>query len=275
MFELIGESLRSAVNKLKFVDDEKALKNALETLKKSLLKADVYHKVTKELVALVEADMKNAPIGQKQFLDSIKKNLTGVLTAPNAGKSQGFVFASNPPTVVLMAGLQGGGKTTSTAKLANYLKTRGKKVLVAACDLQRLAAVEQLRQLCEANELNLFSIEGEKNPVKVAAAALEKARSDFYDVLLVDTAGRLAVDEALMNELKEVKTAINPHEVFYIADAMAGQDAVKTALTFNEAVGVTGVILTKFVSGSNNILSGLISKWIIRFLWRALSPFKI
>ncbi len=246
MFELIGESLRSAVNKLKFVDDEKALKNALETLKKSLLKADVYHKVTKELVALVEADMKNAPIGQKQFLDSIKKNLTGVLTAPNAGKSQGFVFASNPPTVVLMAGLQGGGKTTSTAKLANYLKTRGKKVLVAACDLQRLAAVEQLRQLCEANELNLFSIEGEKNPVKVAAAALEKARSDFYDVLLVDTAGRLAVDEALMNELKEVKTAINPHEVFYIADAMAGQDAVKTALTFNEAVGVTGVILTKF-----------------------------
>ena len=169
MFELIGESLKSAVNKLKFVDDEKALKNALETLKKSLLKADVYHKVTKELVSLVEADMKKGTIGQKQFLDSIKTNLTNILTAPNDGnKGSGFVFASNPPTVVLMAGLQGGGKTTTTIKLASYLKARKKRVLVAAADLQRLAAVEQLRQLCSANEIELFSIDGESNPVNVA-----------------------------------------------------------------------------------------------------------
>lgn len=247
MFEFIGESLRSAVNKLKFVDDEKALRNALETLKKALLKADVYHKVAKELTTLVENDMKSgSSIGQKQFLDSIKKNLTEILVAPNSGKSQGFVFAPNPPTIVLMTGLQGGGKTTSTAKLANYLKTRGKKVLIAACDLQRLAAVEQLKQLCEANELNLFTIDGESNPVKVAEFALKKAKDELFDVLLIDTAGRLAIDENLMNELGEIKAKVNPSEIFYIADSMGGQDAVKTAISFNDALGVSGVILTKF-----------------------------
>lgn len=244
MFEFISESLKSAVNKLKFVDDEKALKNALDTLKKALLKADVHHKVTKELVTAVEADMKSGTIGQKQFLDSIKKNLTEFLEAPNA--SAGFIFAPKPPTVVLMSGLQGGGKTTSTAKLANYLKTRNKKVLIAACDLQRLAAVEQLRQLCEANELDFFSIAGESSALNVAKAALNKAKEGLYDALIIDTAGRLAIDEALMNELKEMKEALSPDEIFYIADAMSGQDALKTAASFNEALGITGVILTKF-----------------------------
>ncbi|ENG7310915.1 signal recognition particle receptor subunit alpha, partial [Campylobacter jejuni] len=118
------------------------LKNALETLKKALLKADVHHKVTKELLTLIEEDVKQNGIGQKQFLNAIKINLENILSVN--GKNQGFVFTSKPPTVVLMAGLQGGGKTTSTIKLANYLKLRNKKVLVAACDLQRLAAVEQL-----------------------------------------------------------------------------------------------------------------------------------
>ena len=248
MFEFISESLKSAVNKLKFVDDEKALKNALETLKKALLKADVHHKVTKELVLAVESDLKAGAIGQKQFLDSIKKNLTAFLEAPNA--SAGFVFAPKPPTIVLMCGLQGGGKTTSTAKLANYLKTRNKKVLVAACDLQRLAAVEQLKQLCEANELDLFSIDGESSALKVAKGAVEKAKSGLYDVLLIDTAGRLAIDEALMNELKEIKNATEPNEIFYIADSMAGQDTLKTAASFNEMLGLTGVVLTKFDADS-------------------------
>ncbi|CUU75106.1 signal recognition particle protein [Campylobacter hyointestinalis] len=247
MFELIGESLRSAVNKLKFVDDEKALKNALDTLKKALLKADVHHKVTKELINLVETDLKNGAIGQKQFLDSIKSNLINILTAPNDGnKGSGFVYASNPPTVVLLAGLQGGGKTTTTVKLANYLKVRKKKVLIAACDLQRLAAVEQLRQLCSANELDLFYMENENDPIKVAKNALQKAKNELYDVLLVDTAGRLAIDETLMNQIKDIKSVINPHEIFYVADAMSGQDGVKTAASFNDALGITGVILSKF-----------------------------
>ena len=145
-----------------------------------------------------------------------------------------------------MAGLQGGGKTTTTIKLANYLKSRKKRVLVAAADLQRLAAVEQLRQLCSANDIELFSTDGENNPINVAKEALKKARDGLYDVLLVDTAGRLAIDEALMNELKEIKSTLNPHEIFYVADAMSGQDGVRTAASFNEALGITGVILSKF-----------------------------
>lgn len=247
MFEQISDSFRSAVNKLKTIDDEKALKNAMETLKKALLKADVYHKVVKDLLTNIEKDLKEKGIGQKQFLDSIKNNLTTTLTAPG---NQGFVYASNPPTVVLMAGLQGSGKTTTTVKLANYLKLRKKKVLVAACDLQRLAAVEQLKQLCMANEIDLFSIDGEANPINVAKGAAKKAKDGLYDVLLVDTAGRLAIDEELMKELKEVKSTINPHEVFYVADAMSGQDAVRSASGFDEALDITGVVLSKFDSDS-------------------------
>ncbi|MCE7132114.1 signal recognition particle protein [Campylobacter coli] len=244
MFELVSESFKSAINKLRFVDDEKALKNALDTLKKALLKADVHHKVVKDLLLFIEEDVKKNGIGQKQFLEAIKTNLENILNAD--GKNQGFVFATKPPTVVLMVGLQGGGKTTSTVKLANYLKLRNKKVLIAACDLQRLAAVEQLKQLCEANELDLFYIENEKDPIKVAQQALEKAKNSMADVLLVDTAGRLAIDEALMNELKAVKNVLNPDEIFYVADAMSGQDGVKTASSFNELLGITGVILSKF-----------------------------
>ncbi|HHT6845127.1 TPA: signal recognition particle protein [Campylobacter coli] len=244
MFELVSESFKSAINKLRFVDDEKAFKNALDTLKKALLKADVHHKVVKDLLLLIEEDVKKNGIGQKQFLEAIKTNLENILNAD--GKNQGFVFATKPPTVVLMVGLQGGGKTTSTVKLANYLKLRNKKVLIAACDLQRLAAVEQLKQLCEANELDLFYIENEKDPIKVAQQALEKAKNSMADVLIVDTAGRLAIDEALMNELKAVKNVLNPDEIFYVADAMSGQDGVKTASSFNELLGITGVILSKF-----------------------------
>ncbi len=202
------------------------------------------NKVVKDLLLLIEEDVKKNGIGQKQFLEAIKTNLENILNAD--GKNQGFVFATKPPTVVLMVGLQGGGKTTSTVKLANYLKLRNKKVLIAACDLQRLAAVEQLKQLCEANELDLFYIENEKDPIKVAQQALEKAKNSMADVLLVDTAGRLAIDEALMNELKAVKNVLNPDEIFYVADAMSGQDGVKTASSFNELLGITGVILSKF-----------------------------
>ncbi|MFC2587710.1 MAG: signal recognition particle protein [Campylobacter sp.] len=257
MFEQISESFRLAVSKIRFVDDEKALKNAIDVLKKALLKADVHHKVTKELLGLIEAQIKQTGVGQKQFLDAIKSNLTKILTAPG---NQGFVYASAVPTIVLMAGLQGSGKTTTTIKLANYLKLRKKKVLVAACDLQRLAAVEQLRQLCEANEIDLFFIEDEKNPIKVAKAALDKAKSGLYDVLLVDTAGRLAIDETLMNELKEVKSLLKPHEIFYVADAMSGQDGVKSAASFNEALGITGVILSKFDSDSKGGVAISIAK---------------
>ena len=257
MFEQISESFRLAVSKIRFIDDEKALKNALDVLKKALLKADVHHKVTKDLLASIESELKQTGVGQKNFLDAIKSNLTTILTAPG---NQGFVYAPVAPTIVLMAGLQGSGKTTTTIKLANYLKLRKKKVLVAACDLQRLAAVEQLRQLCVANEIDLFFIENEHNPIKVAKEALEKAKIGLYDVLLVDTAGRLAIDEKLMQEIKDVKNAINPHEIFYVADAMSGQDAVKTATSFNEILGISGVILSKFDSDSKGGVAISIAK---------------
>ncbi|KAA6225864.1 signal recognition particle protein [Campylobacter sp. LR291e] len=244
MFELVSESFKTAINKLRFIDDEKALKNALDTLKKALLKADVHHKVVKELLVLIEEDLKKSGIGQQQFLLAIKKNLEEILSIK--GANSGFVFALKPPTIVLMVGLQGGGKTTSTVKLANYLKLRNKKVLIAACDLQRLAAVEQLKQLCESNELTLFYIENETNPLKVAKEALKKAKESMVDVLFVDTAGRLAIDEPLMQELRDIKQSLNPDEIFYVADAMSGQDGVKTAVAFNDSLGISGVILSKF-----------------------------
>ena len=243
MFEALTDSFKSAINKIRFADDEKSLKKALDTLKKSLLKADVHHKVVRDLVKTIEIETKQAGIGKESFLRSMKDNLTEILTAPG---NQGFIFASKPPTVALMCGLQGSGKTTTTVKLANYLKTKQKKVLIAACDLQRLAAVEQLKQLCEQNEMDLFFNDSESDPVKIAKEALAKAKSGLYDVLIVDTAGRLAIDQELMEELQDIKKSLNPDEVFYVADSLTGQDAVRSAATFNELMEVSGVILTKY-----------------------------
>ncbi len=242
MFEAISSSFNNAIRKIRFKDDEKALKKALAELKKSLLKADVHHKVVKELLTQVELDTKKAGIGKENFLKALEKNLNEILKVP--GK-QGFVFASKPPTVVLMMGLQGSGKTTTTAKLANFLKLRKKKVLMVAADLQRLAAVEQLKQLGEQIGVDVFS-QDSNDPVKVAKDALEYAKKNLVDVVLIDTAGRLAIDEALMEELKKVKEVANPDDIFYVADSLTGQDAVRSATKFNEEIGITGVILTKF-----------------------------
>lgn len=243
MFASLTESFRSAVNKIRFSDDEKSLKKAIEELKKSLLKSDVHYKVTKDLLHKVEVDTKLSGIGKQNFMLALQKNLLDTLTV--AG-NQAFVFAPKSPTVILMAGLQGTGKTTTTAKLANYLKQRNKKVLMSACDLQRAAAVEQLKQLGAQIEVDVYFEEGEQNPVKVAKAALEKAKKEFYDVLLVDSAGRLAIDEALMSELRDVKKAIEPFETFYVADSLSGQDGVRSAESFNAQIGIDGVILSKF-----------------------------
>ncbi len=257
MFETLSSSFKSAINKIRFADDDKALKKALDNLKKSLLKADAHYKVVKELIKNVEIETKQEGIGKENFLKSIRKNLLEIL---QTGGNQGFVYASHPPTVVLMAGLQGSGKTTTTVKLAYYLKLRKKKVLVAACDLQRLAAVEQLKQLCEQNEIDLCFDENEKNPTKIAKEALKKAKDGLYDVLLVDTAGRLAIDEELMKELQEIKKALTPNEIFYVADSLSGQDAVRSASTFNELLSITGIILSKYDGDSKGGVALGISK---------------
>lgn len=243
MFDTLTSSFTAAIKKIRFQDDEKALKKALEELKKNLLKADVHHKVVKELLFDVELDVKAAGIGKDQFLDAMQKRLYALLHVKG---HQGFVFASKPPTVILMMGLQGSGKTTTTGKLAYYLKNKQKKVLVAAADLQRMAAVEQLKQVGASVGVDVYADENEKDPVKIAIAAMKKAEAGLYDVLLIDTAGRLAIDEELMKELKAVKEAIKPDEVFYVADSLTGQDSVRTAASFNEQIGIDGVILSKY-----------------------------
>ena len=246
MFDTLGQTFRGIVDKIRFSDDEKSLSRALDELKKSLLKNDVHHKVTKELIAQVESKTKQLGIGRQNFLDSLQQALLSILSS---SKAYGFVFAPKPPTTILMTGLQGSGKTTSSAKLAHYLKTKNKKVLLAACDLQRLAAVQQLQQLGEQIEVDVFTLES-ATPLEVAKLAKERAISAQYDVLILDTAGRLAIDEALMQELCAIKSAVNPDEIFYVADSLSGQDGVRSADTFNKTLDVSGVILSKFDSDS-------------------------
>jgi len=243
MFDTLTDSFTNAIKKIRFHDDEKALTKALNELKKNLLKADVNHKVVKDLITKVQVLTKEKGIGKDQFLEALRVSLNDLL---EIGGNKGFVFASNPPTTILMTGLQGSGKTTTTGKLATYLKSKQKKVLIVAADLQRLAAVEQLRQITTQIEVELYEDEATKNPVEVVKAAIEYANSKIFDVVLIDTAGRLAIDDALMSELSEVKEAAKPDEIFYVADSLTGQDAIRTATTFKEKIGIDGVILSKY-----------------------------
>lgn len=243
MFTTLTSSFTSIVKKIKFKDDEKSLKKACEELKKGLLRADVNHKVVKELIGNVESEVRLQGIGKENFTQSIKKNLENILTCEG---NRGFTYSSKPPTVILMSGLQGSGKTTTTGKIANYLKLNGKKVLMVAADLQRVSAVEQLKQIGESIGVDVYAKDDAKNAVKLAKEALKDSDRKLYDVVLVDTAGRLAIDDVLMKELKEVKKAIKPFETFYVADSLSGNDAIKTAVTFNETIGIDGVILSKY-----------------------------
>lgn len=246
MFETFSESFRSIANKIRFNDDEKSLTRALDELKKVLLKNDVHHKATKELLQKIEIQTKAQGIGKHSFLEALKSSLQSLLETKG---NQGFVFSSKPPTTILMTGLQGSGKTTTTAKLGNYLKSKNKKVLLIPCDLQRMAAVEQLRQLSKQIEVDFFESSA-KTPQEVAHQALQYAQDRHYDVLLFDTAGRLAIDEELMQELKEVKEIIKPFETFYVADSLSGQEGVRNAESFHQQIGIDGVILSKFDSDS-------------------------
>ena len=243
MFDTLTSSFTAAIKKIKTFDDVKALTKALNELKKSLLKADVNHKVVKELISKVEAGTKAKGIGKDQFLEAMRTTLYELL---EVGGNKGFIFAANPPTVILMTGLQGSGKTTTTGKLAVYLKNKQKKDLIVAADLQRLAAVEQLRQITTQIEVELFEEVDSKDPVNVVKEAMKYAHSKLYDVVLIDTAGRLAIDDELMTELDAVKKVAKPSEIFYVADSMTGQDAVRTATTFKEKIGIDGVILSKY-----------------------------
>ncbi|SQB98224.1 signal recognition particle protein [Helicobacter fennelliae] len=246
MFDTLSSSFRSIASKIRFNDDQKSLDRALEELKKTLLKNDVYHKVVKEIINQIAIKTKQAGIGRQNFLKAMQESFEEILRTQG---NYGFVYASKPPTIVLMTGLQGSGKTTTSAKLANYLKTKNKKVLLVACDMQRLAAVSQLETLGRQIEVEVFALP-DKSAFEVARAAKERAIQGQFDVMIIDSAGRLAIDSALMNELKSIKQEIKPDETLYVVDSLSGQDGIRSAESFHKEIGLSGVILSKFDSDS-------------------------
>lgn len=226
---------------------EENISDAVSEVRLALLEADVNYAVVKTLLkrikeqALGDAVIKSVSPGQ-QFIKVVHDELVALMGT----QEEGLDLKKGSPFVIMLCGLQGSGKTTAVVKLAHYLKKKGfcKKPLIAACDLQRPAAIEQLKILAKQIDEPVISIDGEKDPVVVAKAAFEKAKKENYDLLIVDTAGRLHIDEALMEQLEKVKEAVQPHEVLFVANAALGQDAVNTAAEFNKRVPITGSILT-------------------------------
>lgn len=256
MFDSLINSFKGITNKIRFVDDNRALQSALSELKRSLLKNDVYYKVAKDIVDKVEVDCKKNGVGKDSFINALKASLLSVFSG-----DYGFKFSSRPPTIVLMSGLQGSGKTTTSAKLANYFKLRGKKVLLVSCDLQRLAAVTQLKTLAENIEVDFFLNEA-KNAIDVAINLNKYIENIGYDIVIVDSAGRLSDDNELMYELKEIKRIIKPHEIIYVLDSLSGQNAVNSAHEFNVNVGLSGIIISKFDSDAKGGIALSVTKQI-------------
>jgi signal recognition particle subunit SRP54 len=248
MFDELSRKLDTALGKLRQrgVLTEPMIKEGLREVRRVLLEADVNYAVTRDFLtrvqerALGESVLKAVSPGQ-QIVKIVHDELA---TLVGEGRPT-IAWASSPPTVILMVGLQGSGKTTSAAKLAKRLAREGRSSLLAACDLQRPAAIEQLRTLGEQVDVLVHAGEFGGDPVATALAARDRAHSEGHSVLIVDTAGRLQIDEPLMDELGRVKDAVEPHEVLLVADAMTGQEAVKIAQGFDEALGLSGVVLTK------------------------------
>ncbi|WP_374339329.1 signal recognition particle protein [Leeia sp.] len=226
---------------------ESNISDAMREVRMALLEADVALPVVKAFIAQVkERAMGQEVIGSlspgQAVIGVVHEELTRLMGEANVDLN----FASQPPAIVLMAGLQGAGKTTTVGKLAKYVREQHKKkVLVVSCDVYRPAAIEQLRLLAEQVGVEWFPSSDRDEPVAIARAALEHARRHLFDVLMVDTAGRLAIDEAMMQEIKALHAALNPIETLFVVDAMQGQDAVNTARAFSEALPLTGVVLTK------------------------------
>ncbi|MDO5059846.1 MAG: signal recognition particle protein [Neisseria sp.] len=228
--------------------NEENIKPALREVRLALLEADVALPVVRDFVANVKEkaighEIKDNLTAEQAFITVVNQALIELMGKENSALN----LASAPPAVVLMAGLQGAGKTTTVGKLARLLKQQDKKkkILLVSADVYRPAAIEQLRLLSEQVQADFFPSDTSQQPVEIARAALDYAKRHFYDVLMVDTAGRLAIDEEMMTEIKALHAAVNPVETLFVVDAMLGQDAVNTAQAFNEALPLTGVVLTK------------------------------
>jgi len=241
----LSNSLKKITGKAKLTDDN--IKDTLREVRKALLEADVALPVVKAFVAQVRTravgqEVNRALNPAQQFVKIVEGELIDVMGAAN----ESLNLAAKPPAVILMAGLQGAGKTTSVAKLAKFLIEREKKkVLVVSADVYRPAAIKQLETLAAEVEADFYPSSADQNPVDIATGAIEHAKRQHADVVIVDTAGRLHIDEALMGEIKALHAAVDPVETLFVIDAMIGQDAVNTAKAFNEALPLTGVILTK------------------------------
>ncbi len=248
MFQSLQERLAGAFksfkNKGKLTEAD--VKEGMREIKLALLEADVNYKVVKDFIAsaterAVGSEVLESLMPSQQIVKIVNEELVKLMGSENSK----LVIASRPPTVIMMAGLQGAGKTTHTGKLALMYKKQGKRPLLAACDVYRPAAIKQLQVVGESIDVPVFTIENCTDPVRIAREALEHAKKHGNDMLFLDTAGRLHVDETLMDELRTMKEQVEPTEILFVVDAMTGQDAVNAAAAFNEKLDVTGIILTK------------------------------
>ena len=247
-FEGLAEKLQGAFNQLRGKGklNEKDVRDAMREVKLALLEADVNFKVVKDFIntvterAIGEAVMQSLTPGQ-QVIKIVNEELTNLM-----GKTQSKIeYSSRPPTVIMMAGLQGAGKTTTCGKLGSLLKKQGKRPLLVACDVYRPAAIQQLKVVGEKVDVPVFEMGNQVNPVEIAKAGLAHAIHFNNDVVIIDTAGRLHIDENLMQELIQIKEAVSPKEILLVLDSMTGQDAVNVAEHFNGQLEISGVILTK------------------------------
>ena len=248
MLEALSEKLESIFKKLRSrgILKEEDIDAALKEVRIALLEADVNFKVVKDFIQNVKTKavgkevLESLTPGQ-QVIKIVNNELCGLL----GGAGAKIHLSPNPPTVIMMVGLHGSGKTTTSAKLARLFKKEGRRPLLVAADLQRPAAIDQLITLGKQLEVPVFHSKEMKDPVALCDEAVRKAKLDAHDVLIMDTAGRLHIDEGLMKELSEIKAKVKPKETLFVADAMTGQDAVNIAKNFNEQIGIDGIILTK------------------------------
>ena len=248
MFEGLGDKLGGVFKKLKGEGtlSEGNIKDALREVRMALLEADVNFKVTRDFVEAVREKAMGKEVLEsltpaQQFIKVIRDELVTLL----GGTTAGFELGANPPVPIMAVGLQGSGKTTTTAKLAKYLKSKGRTPFLVPADVYRPAAILQLKRLAESIKVDCFDSESSQKPEEICREALRIASVKGYDVVIVDTAGRLHIDDALMGELDKIKAVIKPREILFVADSMTGQDAVNTAKGFDEALDVSGVVLTK------------------------------